>query len=216
MDIATLNSNYQQHKAQWDDSLRLRIHRSLSWLSQASENQDEDLRFISLWIAFNAAYARDLASDMRAPDKTSFQEFLSKICNLDKTETIYKLLWKTFAQSIRCLLDNQFTFQPFWDYHNNLISENAWKEDFEQSKKKILRALQEQDTHSILLVLFERLYTLRNQIVHGGATFNSRVNRQQVQDANRILLALLPIILSTMMNNHGQINWGKPFYPVIK
>lgn len=41
--------------------LTIRLHRSISWLKSA-EKQDGnlDMKFISLWIAFNACYAVDL------------------------------------------------------------------------------------------------------------------------------------------------------------
>ena len=37
----------------------------LSWLHRAEQCEDEDGRFIFLWIAFNAAYAQDLAEPIR-------------------------------------------------------------------------------------------------------------------------------------------------------
>lgn len=38
----------------------LRMHRSLSWLKRAeAAGSDDDVAFICLWIAFNAAYAQD-------------------------------------------------------------------------------------------------------------------------------------------------------------
>ena len=38
----------------------LRMHRSLSWLKRAeAAGSDDDVSFICLWIAFNAAYAQD-------------------------------------------------------------------------------------------------------------------------------------------------------------
>ena len=37
--------------------LGLRVHRAISWLTRAErEGADADVRFILLWIAFNAAY----------------------------------------------------------------------------------------------------------------------------------------------------------------
>ena len=42
-------------------ALTLRVHRSLSWLRRATKEDDDlDVRFILLWIGFNAAYAGDL------------------------------------------------------------------------------------------------------------------------------------------------------------
>jgi hypothetical protein len=55
---------------------------------------------------------------------------------------------------------------------------------------------------------------LRNQLVHGGATWNSTVNRSQVRDGAAVLGWLLPVMIDIMMNNSDR-DWGKPFYPVV-
>ncbi|MBC8386216.1 MAG: hypothetical protein H8E09_00070, partial [Gammaproteobacteria bacterium] len=41
-------------------NLSLRIHRALSWLNCAEQKQDDDSKFIFLWISFNAAYAHEI------------------------------------------------------------------------------------------------------------------------------------------------------------
>ena len=63
-------------------------------------------------------------------------------------------------------------------------------------------------------MLFDRLYMLRNQLIHGGATWNSTVNRDQLRDGSEILSYLLPIMVDIMMDN-PQEDWGRPFYPVV-
>ena len=63
-------------------------------------------------------------------------------------------------------------------------------------------------------MLFDRLYVLRNQLVHGGATWNSSVNREQVKDGANILSFLVPIFVDLMMDN-PQTDWGAPYYPVV-
>ena len=86
---------------------------------------------------------------------------------------------------------------------------------FESSKRLFNRALARHDTHTILSMLFDRIYVLRNQLVHGGATWNSSVNRDQVRDGARILGFLVPIFVDLMMDN-PDVNWGLPYYPVIE
>ena len=113
------------------------------------------------------------------------------------------------------LLDNKYIFQPFWDFHNGKISETEWEKAFFLAKDKLLYALEEKKTDKVLTGLFQRLYTLRNQILHGGSTFNSKVNREQVKDGCNILSFLIPVMLEIMMKHHDDIEWGKPFYPVI-
>ena len=44
-------------------------------------------------------------------------------------------------------------------------------------------------------MLFDRLYVLRNQLVHGGATWNSSVNRGQVKAGAEILAFLVPVFV---------------------
>ena len=66
----------------------------------------------------------------------------------------------------------------------------------------------------ILVLLFDRLYVLRNQILHGGATWNSSVNRSQVRDGAAIMGFLVPAFVKVMMD-HPDEPWGKNYYPVV-
>jgi hypothetical protein len=63
-------------------------------------------------------------------------------------------------------------------------------------------------------VVFVQLLTLRNQLVHGGATWGGRVNRSQLADAVAIMEALLPRIIRLMMSQ-SQMPWVEPSYPVV-
>ena len=113
------------------------------------------------------------------------------------------------------ILNNKFVFQPFWKHQNNTEGYDDWEERFEASKRSFNLALVHGDTKVVLSMLFDRLYVLRNQIVHGGATWNSSVNRDQVKDGSRILRSLVPVFVDIMMENHNS-NWGSPYYPVVK
>ena len=219
MNINTLQQNFEQRRQQYHDDFRLRIHRALSWLQrseQAKHEQDIDAQFIFLWIGFNSIYAKEYITLNRQPDKSAFLEYIYQICFLDTSHEIYNHVWITFPHSIRLLLDNHFTFQLFWDYQNGLITQDEWLTAFEKHKRKALIALSEKDTCTILTIVFNHLYTLRNQILHGGATYNSTVNRSQLKDACQILTALIPIFISIMLDNPQEKVWGKTFYPVIK
>ena len=67
----------------------------------------------------------------------------------------------------------------------------------------------------VLSILFDRLYVLRNQLVHGGATWNGSVNRAQVGDGARIMAFLVPLFVSLMLENPGE-PWGAPRYPPLE
>ena len=73
---------------------------------------------------------------------------------------------------------------------------------------------QKSNVAEILTELLKRLYVLRNQLFHGGATYNGRVNRKQLKDACGILEKLVPIIIEIMIDNKGE-NWGKVSFPLI-
>ena len=87
--------------------------------------------------------------------------------------------------------------------------------DRSTAKTFILKSLSRKDTSKILLILFDRLYTLRNQILHGAATWNSNVNRSQINDGSNILSSLVPQFIFIMMKNHNK-NWGSLAYPIHK
>ncbi|MBI1452888.1 MULTISPECIES: HEPN domain-containing protein [Acinetobacter] len=209
-----LEEIFKDKKAENSDQFNLRIHRGLSWLKKAKQlDQELDLQFIALWVSFNAIYAQDL---LISQDKQSLRQFLHLICQKDQEDKIYNILWEKYSQPIRLLLDNQYIYQGFWDYQNQKISLDACKTGLLEEKQKVLHALGQKDSVDILMVLFNRLYTLRNQIVHGGATYNSSVNRPQLKDACRILDALLPVFILVLLENAPSLDLGKPFYPVVQ
>lgn len=209
-----LEEIFKSRKVEYSDQFNLRVHRGLSWLRKSIDLQgDLDLQFISLWVSFNAMYAQDLQTSQ---DKQSLRQFIHLICQKDTEHKIYNLLWERFSQPIRLFLDNPYVYQGFWDYQNQKISHDACREGLAQEKQKVLRALSDKDSVDILMVLFNRMYTLRNQLVHGGATYKSSVNRKQLQDACTILLALLPVFLFILLENAATLDLGKPFYPVVQ
>jgi hypothetical protein len=113
------------------------------------------------------------------------------------------------------LLSNKFVFQPFWDFQNQKKTEAQWQEDFKKANTFANKALGHKNTPAVLSVIFSRLYTLRNQTMHGGATWNSAVNRDQMRDAVSFLSKFVPFIIKIMMDNANEL-WGEPSYPLIE
>lgn len=209
-----LQAEWELVESRLHEYLALRVHRALSWLERAErERDDPDAAFIFYWIAFNAAYAKDRQHSMESTERSQFADFFDTILTLDTNQTIYDAIWTRFSDSIRLLLDNKFVFQPFWDHHAGRGSEN-WEHLFENRKNIVRRSLATRDTGVILSTLFDRLYVLRIQLMHGGASWGSSVNRDQVQDGARILAFLVPLFVELMMS-HPEIDWGPPDYPVV-
>jgi len=195
-------------------NLGLRVHRAISWLQRAySEKDDPDVAFILLWVAFNASYTEN-EGFASGNEKDLLDSYFEKILDLDTGGTISGAIWTKFSGPIRVLLDNKYVFQPYWNNLNEIPGYENWERSFESAKQVARDALSRSDTKTVLSIVFNRLYVLRNQLVHGGATWNSSVNRDQVQDGANILSFLLPCFINIMMDNPDE-PWGKPYYPVV-
>ena len=217
--LKTLLERHQAFVQAGRSAFTLRIHRALSWLQRAeAAGDDDDVAFVCLWIAFNAAYAQNLPSVNATSETQSFRNFMTDVCALDKSKALSALVWQVFPGPIRVLLDNQYVFQPFWDALNNPRSDGSipdhWRESFAEARQRAHNALSREDTERLLYEVFMRLYTLRNQLMHGGATWNSSVNRAQVRDGRNLLARLLPVMLGVMLDSPHRFE-GLPFYPVV-
>lgn len=216
MDFQQLKERQRAERDGYAEDFRVRIHRALSWLDCAEQSsEDQDIRFIALWIAFNAAYAQDLWFDTSKNEHIRLHSFLMTLSNSDSKNRFFEVLWNEFSGSVRMLLDNKYIFQPFWDWQNGRSTEAEFVRQFEGSQRAVNKALGNNDTATILQIVFNRLYTLRNQLIHGGATWNGEVNRDQIRDCTSLLGRLVPVAIEILMDN-PEIDWGPVHYPVIE
>ena len=210
-----LKAKQRSERGSWHPNLGVRVHRALSWLQRAEKCMDDDGRFVFLWVSFNAAYAQELHQLPHTGQRQQFNEFLEKLVELDRNRLLYQLIWQEFSNSIRVLLQNRYVFGPFWDYQQGLVGEEDWQSSFANANATANRALGNGNTGKVLGVVLSRLYVLRNQIVHGGATWNSGVNREQVRDGTAFMLKLVPAIIELMMDSPNTL-WGDPAFPVVE
>lgn len=122
----------------------------------------------------NSCYA--ISGDVdRFGEGSKLTEFFEKIIEVDKQGTIYELFWTEFSGIIRVLLNNQFIYKRYWLYHRGQVS--SWKEGFERDNLRADRLLQNPDRSVELIELVMRkLYQMRNQLIYGGANYQSIVN----------------------------------------
>ena len=197
------------------DEMRLRVRRSLSWLERAEmEADDHDAAFIFYWIAFNAAYAEDRPDAYEESERAARNRFFARILRLDTNKPVDFAVWERLSGSIRRILNNRYVFQPFWRHHNQVPGYEDWADSFARSREATDDALASGNTNAVLTSLFDRLYVLRNQLLHGGAIWNGSVNRRQVSDGATIMAFLVPLLLNLMMD-HPEVTWGAPYYPVV-
>ncbi len=215
MDYRELKDRQRSVRDGFSTALGLRVHRALSWYGRAErEDDDPDARFLFLWIAFNAAYANELPTRGMISEQGMFANFVKRLVALDSDRLLADLVWTAYPGAIRILIDNKYIFQPFWDHHNGREEAFNWEQQFRNAKAAAHRALGRHDTAKLLQIVLGRLYTLRNQLVHGGATWSSSVNRDQVRDGAVILMDIVPAVIHIMMESADQV-WGEPCYPVV-
>lgn len=214
---AVLKAKQRRLRDGFASDFSLRIHRAISWLQGAEaaiERDDPDSAYICYWIAFNAVYVQYANLHEQFPERDFFKWYVDLICSLDRQGVVYDVIWRRFAQSIRTLLDNHFVFAAFWRHQHGNAGFEDWRQRFSLERRRIHKALGDQDTATVLTVLFDRLYVLRNQLIHGGATWRGGVNREQVRDGVDILSFLIPHFVDVMMDNPA-CDWGRPPYPVV-
>ncbi len=208
-----LKARLRQALDQHDESSRVRLHRAASWLLRAGqEEEDPDARFLFLWIAFNAAYGGEFGNEQRG--RALLDAYIARILALDGAGVLHAALFRTYSGPVRTLLANRYVFAPFWKGLREHDAGERWKASFDRASRRAMRALVDKDTATVLAIVFDRLYVLRNQLVHGGATHGSKVNRAQVRDGARLLQALVPPCI-TLMLEHPDCDFGPIAWPVL-
>jgi len=209
-----LKARHREVRDSQPEAIAIRIHRALSWMEEAERQEPDDVRFLMLWIAFNSIYAQELDPSVSFSEKGRFKQFIGRLVRLDSDDSLFDLVWENYAEKFHLFVNNPYVSRPFWDFQRGLIREDEWKQRFGQSCQAAERALVEKDTAVFLKILFDRIYMLRNQLMHGGATLGSELNREQVRDACRILEQLVPAIIHVVMENPDE-EWGDPCFPPI-
>lgn len=209
-----LEEIFKSQKSEYSDAFNLRMQRGLSWLKKANDLQDDlDLQFISLWVCMNAIYAQDVQLTEKQP---RFLQFIDSIFHNDIDGKIHGLLWGKLQFPIQQLLNNPYIYQGYWDYQNQNVSALACQTGLAQEKQNITIALENKASATILQILFSRLYTLRKQLLHGGTTYHSAMNRKQLKDGCSVLSTLLPVFILLLLENAQAMDLQKPFYPSVQ
>lgn len=212
-----LKRKQRRVRGDFDRDFGTRVHRSISWLQRAEkEHDDPDARFIFLWISFNSAYSVYDATDLgKIEERKRLKIFFKNLLKLDREEIIYETLWDNFPSQIRNILNNQYVYSPFWKYRNGVKGYDNWERMFQADKRSVAKALAAKNSIQILVNLFDRLYVLRNQLMHGGSTWRSQVNRSQVKNGADVLTILIPRFIDLMLDNDNE-DWGRIYYQVIE
>ncbi len=209
-----LKAKHRHVRDNQPENLRVRIHRAISWLARAEqETGDLDAQFIFLWISLNAAYAADFGFEQSEREQT--RAFIGRVLANDQEGRLQDAAFQKFTGPIRTMIENRFVFEPYWRAMREHDSSDRWETQFAASKRVAMKALMERQTDVVLSIVLDRLYVLRNQLVHGGATWNSGANRAQVRDGASILMTLMPIIIDLLIDDPAKEFEGVA-YPLVR
>lgn len=94
LSFAALKAKQRAIRDGFPETMGLRVHRAISWIGRAEAGgDDDDARFIFLWIAFNAAYADERQFQVIAPgERAAFLDYFGGLVALDGEKRIYKAL----------------------------------------------------------------------------------------------------------------------------
>ena len=173
---------------------------------------DCDTAFIFLWIAFNAMYGQAVQPGNES-EKTNFETYLNKIrLKSDRMDAVMQ----NISADVEKLLNNKYVFEPFWKHHNGLRGYEDWERRLKNRKKERESAWYKK-TEVTLHQLFESIYVLRNQLLHGSATYSGSLNRHQVTTGAKIMATLVPHFIDVMIRHpRPDGGWGTPCYPVVR
>ena len=179
------------------------------------------------WVAFNAAYD-ELGSAGGLLNRTQaaqhFRDYFKKITVCDSGKAICSAVRSDLRSQIQELLNNKYAFEPYWKHYHGVTKNTGWKSELDFSKKKATLAIRHmcrtnvaaaEKGADVLCELFDRLYTLRNQLLHGSATWNSSVNRKQVEPGAELMASLVPYFVEVMID-YPDASWDVPRYPVVR
>ena len=192
-----------------------RMRRARSWLAQSEKVASDEEKFICLWIAFNAAYGGEpTGADGDGPNETrKITNFLREITDHDEGGKISTLLLSgPYYRQIEQLLDNKYAFKAFWQYVRGEAEGADWRTAFRRNNDSFWRDFEDGNVYGVFREIFWRLYQLRNQVFHGGVTFQEGWGRTQLEQGRQIMEDIVPAILDVMGENTGS-DWGKVAYP---
>ncbi|MDA7999875.1 MAG: HEPN domain-containing protein [Alphaproteobacteria bacterium] len=243
---AFLNEKYRRLKeksgAELSRHLLMRLQRALSWLGQAEKHvleeirgmddsqkvQDaDDMAFIACWISFNAVYAEYATSDKAEKEKR--EKFFDKILERDDGRVHDALIGERTRRAVISVVVHKFLCAEFWDIHH---AGKMSRKQRAAANEDVIAALYSEgaavhdafyrlDTSGVLVPLFDRLSLLRNQLVHGSASWRDGVNRSQVVLGLWLMFILVPLFIDVIMDDvsenpgNGTELWGEAYYPVI-
>ena len=193
-------------------------------LGPGGECADDQLIFC--WIAFNSLYAGYAATDARpgpaaldfASERRQWSAFLEQVAQGVRARRFAEA-FDALRAPVTALVNNPYVLHAFWRQMDHPHGRD-WQEEFERDRRaagqfyarRMQRdarpprggrraGRQESQTGQegvVARCVFDRVYVLRNQIIHGAAGYGDGYNREQVRVSAALMLPLLCVLVQAI------------------
>ncbi len=217
--VRTLRRRFKPHKERFNQEqptcpTPTRFHRACSWIDRIEKQEltaDLDMQLVSLWIAFNALYGQ-WDEERREPkgERESWRKFIDRIAAIDRQGQLIDAL-EQHKRLVVALCEDPFISGNFWN--------NSNYDRRRQPKKKVFKVREwyrEKRWAMVLDEVFERIYLMRCQLVHGAATYGSKLNRKSLKHCVMMLRQLLPVVMLVLVDDGVDEDWGALCYPPVE
>lgn len=201
------------HTTDAEHPTNVRFHRACSWLQRAEQatKDDLDLALLSQWIAFNALYGQwDHGNREPVADTECWKVFLERMIELDQSGHIADAFAKN-KTLVMSIFDDEFLSRHYWQEPNGKRAT--------QSKRTMFDARTWFVQNKWLMILdrlFDRIYFLRCQLVHGAATYNGSLNRTSIRRCSQAMDHAIRAFLMIWINHGSDEDWGIMCYPPLR
>ncbi|MFQ5700004.1 MAG: hypothetical protein ACE5IL_17210 [Myxococcota bacterium] len=192
------------------ESWRIRVHRAISWLEQAEElpPEQQDLRFVALWIAFNSLYGEwDRDEHQPVRDASSRRRLAARLVDLDAPRVEWLL--RGSRSTLKSVLSSRYLLADYWKDPDD---EKRWTRHFEDARR-LQRNLDGEQILRVLQQTLHRLTVLRGQVFHGQSTRGSRLNRAVVRPCGQLLASFVPVFIEIVLEEGADDEWGPVGFP---
>jgi len=205
-------------KALLHEGIRIRMHRALTWLEFAERcdgTRDLDARLVAQWISLNSLYGQwDVRSGSPMADRESLRLFTTHIFSHDHDKLLASVLVANTKLAVS-LFEDRYLCKHIWEHPTAPKARDRGRTPLHAGHAA--RELLREGQHAAFLErLLSRVHFVRNQLVHGGSSYNGALNRTAVRRASVMMEHLLGCFLQILME-HGYVDdWGDLCYPPIQ
>ena len=165
----------------------IRLHRAISWITAAERYKgDTDVAFMCLWNCYEATYQIEDPQRKHIANYSILEKKrLGKTVKLDKSNELLIIMLQGYREYLYEILANKYLFKRYYEWKMGDVQD--WEKQFTDQLKEAKAAITKKDTVALLDYSLFRLGTLRNQMLHGAATYQGSINRDALDNANSFM-----------------------------